>query len=411
MTGFTEHIFKGEISDIQAEWKKELISISGVLPKDYAKDDIILALKTYYPHEWNDVEYKKQYYDKKDKYIIRHKTKARYNMKCPEILLEDNSVFRELMMSDVRSAYSEAFSEKTQKENKKSLFEKRYPKIKKINEKISKAIAKTQTVTPDFLDKLIGLYERKSTSQKDKVYIIYELMKYYNPKVINFFFKCNDTELNIQLREIALRHLQSFNYKPRLRKQKYMIVSTKNKKRREYLTRIYPYETYDIAFKPEELEYRIFLGREQQVKSFRYFISHSSADAETVQKLIDYENGNNVLVFCDWINDADYLKRNLICEATLKVIEARLRQSDEMIFVKSKKSLESVWCQYELNYFHELGRPIYVIEKDSVDSEIYELKVYPEEEYLNSDYRELVLINQKKDYDSDKIDKTGNLRC
>ena len=76
---------------------------------------------------------------------------------------------------------------------------------------------------------MIGLYERKTTSQKDKVYIIQELKKYYNPKVVNFFFKLNDTELNKQLREIAFKHLQSFNYEPRLRKQKYMKIHTKNK--------------------------------------------------------------------------------------------------------------------------------------------------------------------------------------
>ena len=44
-------------------------------------------------------------------------------------------------------------------------------------------------MTPKYIDVLIGLYERKSTSQKDKMYIMAELKKYYNDKVINFFFK------------------------------------------------------------------------------------------------------------------------------------------------------------------------------------------------------------------------------
>ncbi len=37
-----------------------------------------------------------------------------------------------------------------------------------------------------------------------------------------------------------------------------------------------------------------------------------------------YENqqGNNV--FCDWISNVDYLKRNQMCDATLRVIEKRL---------------------------------------------------------------------------------------
>lgn len=44
-------------------------------------------------------------------------------------------------------------------------------------------------------------------------------------------FKVNDTELNKQLRWIAFYHLQSFNYRPRARRQKYMQVHTKIKKK------------------------------------------------------------------------------------------------------------------------------------------------------------------------------------
>ena len=43
--------------------------------------------------------------------------------------------------------------------------------------KIEKAILKTQQVTPSYVDQLIGLYERKRTSQKDKVYILLELKR------------------------------------------------------------------------------------------------------------------------------------------------------------------------------------------------------------------------------------------
>lgn len=60
-----------------------------------------------------------------------------------------------------------------------------------------------------------------------------------NPQIIRFFFKLNDTELNKQLRWIAFYHLQSFNYQPRARRQKFMQVHTKNKKRKEYLKKVY----------------------------------------------------------------------------------------------------------------------------------------------------------------------------
>ena len=115
-----------------------------------------------------------------------------------------------------------------------------------------------------------------------------------------------------------------------------------------------------------------------------------------MQKLIDYENQQNHLVFCDWINDSDYLKRSLVCEATLKVIEWRLQQSEAMIFIRSEKSLGSVWCQYELNFFNELKRPIYVIDKESVDKGVFTYEKYDEKEYYKSDYRKLTLIEKAK---------------
>lgn len=126
---------------------------------------------------------------------------------------------------------------------------------------------------------MIGLYERKNASQKDRLYILLELKKYYSPKIINFFFKINDTELNKQLRWEAFYHLQSFNYQPRARKQKYMQVHTKNKKRKKFLRDVYPNQTYHIPKNPYELEYRIENSKEQKIKEYDFFISHSSKDS------------------------------------------------------------------------------------------------------------------------------------
>ena len=363
MSGVTKHIYESYIRDINTMWNKQLKKIESVLPRAYNEDDIIKLLKNYYPHEWKSVEYKKQYYDIKDKCLIKKFGKARYRMKSAEDILRKTKQFKYLLSDKTRKNYSDSFDEDICKQNQERLWEARKSKIARIDQKIANAQAKTQMVTPKFVDKLMGLYERKNTSQKDKVYIINELKKYYNSKVINFFFKLNDTEVNRQLRECAFYHLQSFNYHPRLRKQKYMQIHTKNKKRKDYLKKVYPYETYSIPYNPDELEYRIQNGKEQKIKSYDYFISHSSKDSKLVQDIITYENSIGKNIFCDWINDSDYLKRNLLCEATLKVIEWRLQQSEAIIFLKTSNSIESVWCKYELNYFSELGKPIYYLMK------------------------------------------------
>ena len=251
-------------------------------------------------------------------------------------------------------------------------------------------------MTPEFIDKMIGLYERKNTCQKDKMYILLELQKYYSPKIVQFFFKPNDTELNKQLRQNAFYYLQSFNYQPRARRQKYMQVHTKNKKRKDYLKKVYSEQKCEIPKTPMELEYRIENGKEQKIKTYDFFISHSYKDGATVQKLIQYENKQGKNIFCDWINDSDYLKRQLLCKATLKVLETRMEQSKSLIFVESEYSKASIWCKFELNYFKGLGKPMYIISSENVEKGNFEISQLKGEWYVDTEYKVLTLLEGKK---------------
>lgn len=396
MSGVTKHIFEHDIRDIILMWSKQLKIIQNVLPQYYTEEDIVSTLKRFYPHEWKSVEMKYWYYQRKDQDLKKRFGKTRYNMKKPIGLLLDVTFYRKMITLGYRQKYARNFNAESVMKEERILWNKREPKIKRIDQKVEKAMFKTQQVTPSFVDKLIGLYERKNTSQKDKMYILLELQKYYSPKIIQFFFKLNDTELNKQLREMALYHLQSFNYQPRARKQKYMQIHTKNKTRKKYLKEIYPNEKYSIPKNPDELEYRIENAKEQKIKEFDFFISHSSKDSATVQKLILFENKQGKNVFCDWINDVDYLKRHLVCEATLKVLEKRLEQSKAVIFVSSKNSINSIWCKYELNYFQEMGRKIYVIDKKDIEDGVFDIKLLEDDWFIDSDYKRLALLEGQK---------------
>lgn len=395
MSGVTKHIFNHEIRDIILMWNCQIKSIQPVLPSQYSSKDIIDLLKRFYPHEWRSVELKYEYYKTKDDYLKKIFGRYRYNMKRPEILILESMQFQKILSNEHQKIHYDTYIEGQNSYEYDKLLKKRKPKIERINNKINKALEKTQQVTPSFIDELIGLYERKNTSQKDRVYIILELKKYYNNKIINFFFKLNDTELNRQLRHEAFYHLQEFNYHPRLRRQKYMQIHTKNKKRREFLKKIYPFETYEIPKNPYELEYRINNAKEQQIKIYDYFISHSSKDSYYIQKLIEFENQKGINIFCDWINDIDYLKRHLLCEATLKVIEKRMEQAKAMIFVESENSLKSVWCKYELNYFIELGKQIYIISIENIKDRKFLLHPADDYWFLDPNYKRLALIEGK----------------
>lgn len=395
MSGVTKHVFEHEIRDILSMWNYQIKTIQTLLPKEYSSVEIIELLKEFYPHEWHSVEIKYVYYQTKDRYIKKRYGKNRYNMKKPEMLLLNTSQCKKILSKEYRQAHYDNYTEGGQISEQENLWKKRKPKIERVNQKIEKALSKTQQVTPAFIDQLIGLYERKNTSQKDRRYILLELKKYYSNKIIQFFFKLNDTELNKQLRREAFYHLQDFNYQPRARRQKYMQVHTKNKKRKKFLKEVYAFETYEIPKNPNELEYRIVNSKEQRIKEYDYFISHSSRDSSSVQKLIQAVNQRGKNVFCDWINDVDYLKRHLLCEATLNVLEKRMEQSNAMIFVLSENSLNSVWCKYELNFFTELGKPIYYISKESINEQNFLFESMNDKWFLDSDYKNLALIEGK----------------
>ena len=214
MSGVTKHIFNQEVRDILSMWDCEIKTIEPLLPKEYSSGDIITLLKEFYPHEWHSVEIKYVYYQTKDRYIKRKFGKSRYHMKAPEVLLMDASRCKKILSKEYQRIHFDNYTEESGVLARENLWLKRKPKIERVNQKIEKALSKVQQVTPSFIDQLIGLYERKNTSQKDRRYILLELKKYYSDKIIQFFFKLNDTELNKQLRWEAFYHLQSFNYQP-----------------------------------------------------------------------------------------------------------------------------------------------------------------------------------------------------
>ena len=114
-----------------------------------------------------------------------------------------------------------------------------------------------------------------------------------------------------------------------------------------------------------------------------------------VQRLILYLNSKGKNVYCDWISDSDYLKRNLVREATLKVIEKRLEQSDSVLFVSSPRSADSIWCKYELNYFLSLNKPIYQIPISDIENEKFEITTMNDKWFYDTDYKNFSLFENQ----------------
>lgn len=395
MSGYTKYMCDNDITKAKNDLNKFLTSITPLLPYEYDFRVIVDLLYKYYPYEMFLIDEKYKYYCAKEKSLISKGKKSRYNFKSLCNLIKSLSIYNKLISDEYKTQHQEKFDEYKYCTNIETFSAKRDPKIRRIIDKIEKAKLKTQQVEPEFIDSLMGLYDRKSTSQKDKVYIIKELEKYYCSKIIGFFSKKIDTEYNRQLREMAFFHLQSLGFQPVLRKQKYMRIPSQNRKRRDFLKNVYAKERYNIKEIPQELEYRIENSREQRIKTYDYFISHSSVDYGAVQKLIQHLNKSGKNIYCDWINDNDYLKRHLVGDATLNVIVKRLQQSKELIFVISDNSMKSSWCKYELNDFYQQQKVIYFIKRDDIQNGIFEYHQYDSSWFIDPLYKEMDLFEVK----------------
>ena len=390
MAGFTKHKYAKDLTQTKNSFNTYVKKISPILPIEFDLNCIIKKLKKYYPYEWRLLEEKYKEYTRADRKLIRVGKKARYKTVTPEKLISILPQTKAILSKDYKANYLNSFSEVQRTQNEEKIKKERLPKIQRIDDRIAKAKSRVQQMEPIYFEKMMGLYDRKGTTQKDRVYIMYELTKYYSPEIVQFFSRKAHSEYNFQLRLMAFSYLQQFYHYTELRSQKHMELRTTNKKKRKEM-REYAKQKFNIKEIPEELEFRINNSPEQRLKSFDYFLSHSSKDHAAVQKLIYYLNQNKKNVYCDWFNDDDYLKRNLVGDATKSIIETRIKQSKNVILIKSQNSEKSLWVKYELSYAKALHKRIYFINADDLLKGKYLYLPFKDKAYFMSNYSSLKL--------------------
>ena len=220
-----------------------------------------------------------------------------------------------------------------------------------------------QSVEPLFIDIFIGAYHLRNSTLEDKLEVVNELQKYDSQKIIRFFSKLNSSERNSQIRIKAFKHLQNMGEYVRLRK------SFKGKKKSYMLNRT------DFNMLPKDLIEKIESDSIQNKKVYDVFISHSSMDTKKVQKVKEILNSYNKLVYIDWISDTDFLKRSHISIYTEIALKKRIEQSKNIVFIKTKNSVDnndninSYWIKLELEYAIELDKNIFVLDFDSIEDD------------------------------------------
>lgn len=110
MVGVTKCISVREQIEFSKKLTKILKEITEILPMKYNKEDIVELIHTYYPHEWKSYEYKKDYYDLKDKHLIQYGKKIRHKMPNPRALLFRNPYFIKINSTEYIEKHKKNFN-------------------------------------------------------------------------------------------------------------------------------------------------------------------------------------------------------------------------------------------------------------------------------------------------------------
>jgi len=367
LPGKASRKYQGELMRFNKSLNKPLKNIRNILPKEYNAEIIVDEFKKYYPLIWKVMNERYKNYSAKDKVLIKHGKKIRYRPLKPRQYILKLPQVKNWLSDGGRKNHKIKFNMETQKENIAILDGKKAKSILKYETKVANNTLGIQEVEPLYVDVFISAYHKTGTTTEDKIEIFNELKKFNTNKTIEFFYKLNDAERNNQIRRMAFLHLQSIGKYVKLRKK------FKGKKK-DYVV-----EKSDFDMTPEDLWSRIEKDSIQNKKEYDYFISHSIKNRNEVLSTMKSLNNQNFIVYCDWTNDNDFLKRKLISEYTKMVLRKRLDQSEHILLIESEHSMKSEWVEFELEYFESLGKSIYYIEIDNTTDE--RLKKYSKLEY------------------------------
>lgn len=371
MSGIAKRKYVGELMRFNKSLKRPLKNIKEVLPKEYTPQIIIDEFKKYYPLIWKEMNERYKNYSEKDKFLKKQGKKLRYKPLNSEKYLLSLPQVKQWLSEGGRIAHRNKFNKEFQSERIQTLTNKMSNSVEKRTKKVSKNTEGVQNIEPLFVDVFISKYHKKGTTQEEKIEIFNELKKYNTDKTIDFFYKLNDAERNNQIRRMAFQHLQSLGRYVKLRK------NFKGKKKDYMLSK----DIFDMT--PQDLWMRIEKDGIQNKKRYDFFVSHSVVNRSQVLDVMEILNEKKCSAYCDWTSDNDFLKRELVSDYTKMVLKKRLDQSEKLILLKSKHSLESEWVRFELEYFNSLGKKIFFVDLDgSVDDR---LDVYTKLNYSKAD--------------------------
>lgn len=355
MAGLVKRKYNKETINYKKGFTRQLKRLSKAFPYEYDINLILDLYKDYFPLEWEKLINRFKYYEAKDLHLKSIGKKVRYCHENPEQFILNLPKVKHLSSKGQIKIHQDNYSQEEQRNAIKLLIRSRESKIKKENKKSKSSNELLQNIEPAYIEIFIASYHKKNVTTQDKIEIINELKKYRCEKTIEFLQKINDSEKNNQVRYMAFEHLQKIGAHVRLRKK------FKGK------TKSYMIEKSDFIVTPEMLVARLEADTVQNKKNYDVFISHSYSDFELIKAVRKGLNKIELNIYCDWTSDNDFLKRNLAGEFTKIVLKKRIEQSKCVIFIQTKKSLNTIfefsspWIEMEISHAKKVNKPIYCL--------------------------------------------------
>ncbi|HDK3681733.1 TPA: toll/interleukin-1 receptor domain-containing protein [Staphylococcus aureus] len=332
--------------------KYPIRQVAEVLPEKYTRYILLKEFQRLFPYQWNIIVERQQTYKEKAQHLYKvKKIKNRYNTKSAEEYFFSIPQVKYILSAGRMKKHKENYNASEIKIKKAALEKSRKNKNWKIEERLIKAKRYTQKVDPEYLNIYMKAYHKKDITTEEKLEILTELKKFDTENIVRFFRKLNDAEQNKMIRNLAFKYLQGYGHYVKLRK------NFKGKKK------VYQTERASLdTKKPEDLYNDLTNKNIQSQKVYDIFISHSTKDKKTVEDIIRVFNEQNKTCYCDWTMDQDYLKRKYVGEYTKQVLKARMEQSKMLVLLRTENSVQSDWVSFEIEYFENLKKPIYIVE-------------------------------------------------
>jgi len=329
------------------------------MPFGFSDEDFVSLFKAAYPTIW--LEFQNRF---KSDVMVYSNRKAK-GLKGVRPIVPNRFVLNIVrpVIYKIRNSQTEfdIIQEGEKQTERERLVTKGKTKLAKLKAAEVERQRKIQKVEPSYVGDLIKEYfklRRKDTLDVNSRYlIILECAKFKCKRSISFLEKLNACEKNDELRQLAYSFLCRFGLTPRL------VCKRKGKKKQSAI------KTKDLDENPTELLQRIYENQHKIHKHFDVFLSHSYGRQAELLEVKEILNKQGLIVYVDWINDAEMMRREKQSNDTFNVLKERLRQSSSLLFIQTKLSVTSPLCSEEIAFFKELNRPMYIIEAEHIEEQ------------------------------------------